>query len=137
MNLIGCAALFFILALLVWWLDPNARRERRFTTKLKVREPLSDAAMVSRYFATDDIVPETPGRVRRLFAKQMGYPADKLLPDDDLTFYWYDLDMIELMKELEVDFGIEITDKDAEGTPCTIRDVSLLVSGKVKRLTCI
>ena len=130
MSIIAVAALIIVSAVLLWWLDPTMRRARSFKAKLKDREPLSDAAMVANYFATEGVALETPGGVRRIFAKQMGYPAEKLLPDDDLTFYWYDLDMIEVVREIEAEFGIELTDSDAENTRCTIRDVSLLVTHK-------
>jgi hypothetical protein len=39
--------------LLMWWLDSNRRRGREFEAGLVARQPLSDAEMVSRYFAAD------------------------------------------------------------------------------------
>jgi len=121
---IGLAAMIVV----VWWLDPNLRRGRKFEAELSVREPLPDAEMVSRYFASDNVAPEVPPMERRIFAKHTEYPAEKLLPDDDLTFFWVELDMVELLKELESEFGITITDALARHTPCTIRAVSRMVA---------
>jgi hypothetical protein len=130
---VGLATLAVVIFVLVWWLDPNLRRGRKFAAGLKTRPPLSDAQMISRYLAEDDVPAEVPGRVRRVFAKFMAYPAEKLLPDDDLTFFWVDLDMIGLFQELESGFGITISPAEAERIPCTIRGVSLLVARRAGR----
>lgn len=129
---VGFAALV-VVSLLVWWVDPSLRHLRRFAADLKDREPLSDAAMVSGFFAATDIEPEVPAQVRLVFGKHMGYPAEKLRPDDDLEFFWAELDMSGLIKELESVFGITIMASEAAGTPCTIRGVSLLVARKAGR----
>ena len=125
---IGFAAAVVVVWRLVWWLDPDLRRDRKFETELLARELLTDDGMISRYYASDNVAPEVPAKVRRLFAKYMDYPAEKLLPDDDLTFFWVEQDMVELIKELESEFGITITDTLANQTSCTIRAVSQLVA---------
>jgi hypothetical protein len=64
----------------------------------------------------------------------MGYQAEKMLPDDDLMFFWADLDMVELVRDLEQEFGIEITRADAASVAsCTIRAVTDLVARKAGR----
>ena len=65
-----------------------------------------------------------------MFARHTNYPAEKLLPDDDLAFSLAGLDLDELLAELEEGFGIVITNADAERTACTIRAVSLLIARK-------
>lgn len=116
--------------LLVWRFDPNVRRWREYKAELAVLQPTSDADLVSGYFAAGEADPNVPADVRRVFAKHTGYPSAKLLPDDDLAFFWAELDMADLINELESSYGIAITDEDAERTPCTIRAVSRLVSEK-------
>lgn len=68
--------------------------------------------------------------MRRLFAKHTGYPAEKLRPDDDLVFFWADLDVAELLRELEATFGIVLTDAEVERTRRTTRAVALPVASK-------
>jgi hypothetical protein len=135
---------FVVLAILVvvmplwWWLDPSRRRAVAFNAELVAREPLSDNDMLSRYFALDDVSPDIPGEVRRVFAEHTGYVAEKLLPDDDLNAFWADIDQSDLIKELESFFGITFKKADVERTPCTIRAVSMLVAnnaGRVRRPT--
>jgi hypothetical protein len=129
----GCvivAVLGLVVWLLMWRLDPSLRRTREYEAELATREPLPDADMIARHFAMDDVAAEVPSRVRRVFAKHMDYPAEKLLPDDDFAFFWAELDMVDLVRELESGFGIAITNAEAERTPCTIREVSLLVASK-------
>jgi acyl carrier protein len=131
---LGVATVVLIAVLLMWWLDPNQRRFRQYDQELATREPLPDAELVTRYFATDDVSPDIPPKVRRVFANYMLYPVEKLLPDDDFGLFWDELDMVDLIKELESEFGIVISRLDTERSPCTIRAVSLLVARKVRRL---
>jgi len=116
------------LAVVVWLFDPQIRRWRRFKAELRRREPLPDDVLVSQYFVGSEIPADLPGRVRRLFAEHMGYPAEKLLPDDD--FSWEELDCSPLIKAIESEFAIEFTKGELELTAFTIRAVSALVAAK-------
>jgi hypothetical protein len=127
---VGLASLAVVVCLLMWWLDPNLRRQRKYEAELKDREPLPDEEMMTRYFATDDGPSKVPAQVRRVFARHMEYPPDKLLPDDDLAFFWAELDTAELIEELESEFKITISQAEAEQTPCSIWAVSLMVARK-------
>ena len=122
-----------VLLLLLWRFDPDQRRFRRFDSQLANREPLPDAELVARFFATDSVPPKIPPQVRLLFASHMGYPAEKLLADDDFALLWAELDLVELIEELESGFSIDLSNSDVERTPFTIRAVSLLVASKVGR----
>ena len=119
------AAVAVVVGLLAWRLDPNLRLRRQ----VAAREPLPDADLAAHYFATDELAPELPAQVRRVLAKHTGLPAERLWPDDDLTFAWV-VDVLVVLADLEEVFGIAITDAEAERTLCTIRAVSLLVAGK-------
>jgi len=129
----GFAALIVVGGALAWWLDPYLRQCRKFKSELAAREPLSDSEMISQSFAASDIAAEVSARVRLLFAKHMAYPSEKLRPDDDLTFFWFELDMAPLIEELESGFAIKFAPEETERTPCTIRAVSLLVASKTCR----
>ncbi len=120
-------ALLTVVSVLVYFFDPNGRAQRCYERQLKEREPVDDTELLESYFSAEVVDPEIPGRVRTILAKHMCYPAEKMLPDDDLTFFWDDLDGIDLMLELEQQFGIKIDDTDAEHTSCTIHDISRLI----------
>lgn len=115
----------------LWWLlDPNEQRGRAFEAEMVARSPLTDAELVSRYFAGGELATQVPIAVRRIFAEHTTYPAEKLLPDDDLTFFWAELDAAEMIGELESAFGVTFSAAEVERTPCTIRAVSRLVASK-------
>jgi acyl carrier protein len=114
-----------VVLFVLWWLDSAKRHYKKL---LNSRDPVSDEQLVRQYFDADRISPKIPGAVREIFAQHMGYPAEKMLPDDDLTFYWADLDQAELVRDLESQFNIVVSDEDAEATKNTIRSVSNLVS---------
>jgi hypothetical protein len=80
--------LVFTAAVLFAYLHPDARKTRRYEAELAVREPMiSDEELYRRFFTSGEIAPDLPGRVRRAFARHMGYPADKMMADDDLRFF--------------------------------------------------
>lgn len=116
-------------ALYAYW-NYDARMRRRYEAEFATREQVNDDELFRRFFDSGETAPDVPGEVRRTFAKYMGYPAQKLLPDDDLSFFWAEMDMADLIRELETAFGIEITGEDAANTPCTIRAVTSLVTSK-------
>jgi acyl carrier protein len=133
--LIPFAIIAVALFAIVWFFDPEMRRTREYEAQLKTRRPLPDLEMISLYFASDEIDPGVPGLVRRLFAKFMNYPAEKLLPDDDFTNYiWADIDLYDLAKDLESEFGITIKSSDADWTAFTIRATSLMIAKKLDRI---
>jgi acyl carrier protein len=120
-------ALLAVVCLLVFLFDPNQRAERRYNQQLKERGPADDEELLEAYFSPEEVDRDIPGQVRAILAKHMAYPREKMLPDDDLLFFWYDLDAVDLMIEIEERFGIKINDTDAEQTALTIRDISRLV----------
>jgi hypothetical protein len=111
-------------------LFPGVREERRYKAELSERKPVTDEELFRQYFDAGDVAPDVPGRVREVFAKHMGYSPEKMakmLPDDDLSFYWNEVDAIDQVRDLEQAFNITITKAEFERTRCTIRSVSLLV----------
>lgn len=123
---------FVVLLLLVWlmlrWLDPDLRRSRSYEKELAVREPTPDGDLFASHFTPGEVAPDVPAFVRRAFAKHMGLPAEKLLPDDDFTYAWAEMDASELIAEIESAFGVTFSSFEVAQTPCTIRAVSSLVT---------
>jgi hypothetical protein len=115
------------------YLSPNVRDERRYKATMASRNAVDDEELFGRYFGPDEVAANIPGLVRQIIAKEMGYPAEKMLPDDDLMFYWAEVDGIYLIREIEEMFGVEISQADAEQTMMTIRGISGLVHKKVCR----
>lgn len=112
---------FAVLVALLWTLfDPDERRRKSFEQQLTAREPVNDAEVHQRFFGSN--VPcSVPGSVRRILAAHMDYPADKILPDDDLMFFWRELDLVHLFNDLEQEFNIRITQSDIKDCICTLR----------------
>lgn len=124
------AIIVVALLVLVWYVDPGLRSLRRFEAELAAREPLSDSAMLSEFFATENVSSDVPVRVRQILAEHMEYEAEKLRPDDNLDVYWNDLDMVYVFQEFETTFGIKIANKDLKNVTCTIRSLSQLILDK-------
>jgi acyl carrier protein len=111
------------------WFDPDECARREYNKLMASRDPVSDSELL-KYFNPVEMSSDVPGTIREMFARHMDYPAEKMLPDDDLNFYWNEIDMIDIVREIEEHFGITIYDKDAEKTRPTIRSVSELVNSK-------
>jgi hypothetical protein len=130
---VAFAVALVVLGALICWLDPTLKRLREFEAELDARAPLPDADLASPSIAEGDVPLDVLARVRQLFAKHMSYPPEKLLPDDDLGWWWAELDLYYLVKDLEREFGITIAPKDTATTPCNIRDFSAMIA---RKLTC-
>jgi hypothetical protein len=130
----GLALLLFVGGVgVALYFHPHARSARRYEADLFSREPIGDRELFRRYFAPGEVADDVPGRVRRVFAKHMSYSADRMQPNDDLTFFWAELDLVDLVRDLDREFGIKIAAADvATLTACTIRAFVMLVSGRIR-----
>jgi acyl carrier protein len=123
------AALLFWLAWeYEWLLEPG---EREFNEAYRSRRPLSDEAMIEQFYRDSPIDPNVAVQTRAIFANQLQYERERLHPDDDFMFLFMELDAVELVRELEEAFGIEIPDSDSSKTVPTIRAISELVQRKL------
>lgn len=113
----------------------KARRYRRFNRLLSSRDAMSDEELLSTYYNIASMNSTVPCRVRLIVSCVTHYPMEKLLPDDDLTFYWDDYDLNTLINMFETEFGISITAAEFIKTPCTIREMSRLVNDKLRELS--
>ena len=124
------AAVIIAIVWLMQRFDPSLREQREFEAKLRERQPLNDEKFAVK-IGNNDTVNDAASRVRKLFAKHTGYPGDRLLADDDLAFFWAELDGNDLIKDLEREFSLAISVQEAEVTRCTIRAVTLLIMRKL------
>src|SRR4051812_31570265 len=112
-SVLFLVAVFPTIMVLVWIFDPH----RKFSARLQKRSPMSDAEFVAQYFAGTDIPAHVAISVRRIFAEQTGFPADKLLADDDLTFHWNEVDGTPFFESLGREFDHEFTDAEISKVP--------------------
>lgn len=120
-------------ALLAWALDADNRAERRFFADLKLRPPVSDHELVTRYFGSQ-IPPEIPIRIRRILEEQFGFPVDRLLPDDDFMKLYADLDLSNMASEFENEFDLTLENEELESCNPTLRGLSELVAERSRVL---
>ena len=121
--------LVLLVSLIVAWFHPDEVEARHYSRILDNRKETDDEELFNRYFNSAAMAPDIPGRVRRIFAKHMYYAADKMLPDDDLNFFWNEADLEDVILDLQADFEIKIMSEDLT-PPCTIRTFCNLVQLK-------
>ena len=126
------AAAFAVAALV----DPELRWRRAYAAEIRRRPPVPDAELFDRFFAGSDVPPDVPARVRRLLAAEAGYPADKVLPDDDFTCHWCELDGRPFLDAVEREFGVRWGADDVARTPATVRGVSRFVTDARRTRRC-
>jgi|ERR1035437_2574813 acyl carrier protein len=111
-------------------------KQERLDRVFAGREPLDDTQLWERYFRQYDVAPATVARIRQTFSEILGVGFSRIRDTDDfskeLAFFW-DFDSladVELIEALEKQFGIAITDAEAEAMK-TLRDIVLTVHGKL------
>jgi|SRR6516164_3757207 acyl carrier protein len=125
------------------WLSRFAERERqqkqqKLEQVLTGRESLDASQLWARYFRQDDIAPDTVAKIRQIFSEILGVDLSRIRDTDDfskeLAFFW-DFDSmadVELIQALEQQFGITITDAEAEAMK-TLKDIVLTVHAKIAK----
>jgi hypothetical protein len=131
--LLAVAAVF--LWICIWIFHPDARRARAYDAELRERPAVSDYELFQSHFGGSGVPHDVPGKVRRFFAKELGYPAEKLLPDDDFMFMFNEIDAGPLIEALEREFRVTFTDDEVARTAPTIRAVCLLITDKLRSET--
>ena len=112
---------FPLIGVLLWIIDPY----RRFRKQLDQRSPMLDAELIAMYFSEGKTPAEVVARVRRVFSEQTGLPAEKILPDDDFSFYWDEIDAAPFFESLDTEFDRHFTDDEINlVTSPTVRSVS-------------
>jgi acyl carrier protein len=104
------------------------------------REPLNDDAFYERYFKDTTVSKAVAVGVRRVFIDNILFDMNRLAPGDDfneeLNFVWhYDsLADVELICQIEKEFGIEISDADASKA-FRLGDMIRIVDDKIRKKT--
>jgi len=100
------------------------------------RRPLNDCELYDNYFSNSNIPRELPGTVRSRLAEIAELPANKLLPDDDLWYFFRDLEGVEFFMKLESTYQIDIpNDEMATQAQMTVRWITEAVGRQLHMKT--
>jgi acyl carrier protein len=69
------------------------------------------------------------GKIRKIISQQLNIPFEKVLPESKIVedLGADSLDIVELLMALEEEFGITVTDEQAQGMT-TIADIEKVIS---------
>jgi len=101
-------ALASILAFVSWL------PEHRFRRQLKCRESLDDARFFNEFYADSSISADIPRRLGPLYETFFRIPSGKLRPYDQPPAL-VDVDTSDLVRSIEKEFGVTISDIDLVG----------------------
>ena len=101
-------ALVSLLAFISWL------PEHRFRRQLKSRESLDDARFFNEFYAASGISADIPRRLRPIYEMFFRIPSGKSRPHDHPPAL-VDVDTSDLVRSIEKEFGVTISDIDAEG----------------------
>jgi hypothetical protein len=112
-NLIRSAAgvAIFAIATIATWI--SFWPDRKFHREVASRETLDDAQFFTQFYADTNVPPEIPRRLRPMYCKIFDIEAGKLRPHDRPPLL-QELDLADFVGDIEAEFGVTISDKDAE-----------------------
>jgi acyl carrier protein len=87
--------------------------ERRFRRELASRAPMDADQFLQSFYGKSEVPPDIPRRLRPIYARFFELDETRLRPFDrppELD----EIDEVELFDEIEGEFGVVISDKDAE-----------------------
>jgi acyl carrier protein len=102
------------------------------------REPLDDQKLWKIYFEQYGVAPETVVRIRQILTEILEADLSRIRDTDDfskeLALFWeFDsLADVEVVQEIEMRFGIAITDEEAAAMK-TLKDIVLGVHAKISK----
>jgi len=117
----------------------HQQKQQRLERVFAGREPLDDRKLWERYSQQNNVAPETVAEVRQIFSEILEVDLSRIRDTDDfseeLALFWeFDsLADVELVEALEEQFGITITDAEAEAMK-TLKDIVLTVHSKTAKL---
>lgn len=121
---LAAGAAFYFLML------PDLLAERRLNREISGREPLDDAAFYARYYAGSGVAEAIPCRLRRLYARHLGYAAEQITPGDDFRPVMNELDVSPLIADIEREFGVGLSQVDRGALDCTLGSMVQFVAGR-------
>jgi acyl carrier protein len=102
----------------------------KFAKEVRSREPIDDETFWAISYKKSGIPFEIAATVRRIYGEQLGHDPTKLRAEDFDPAIW-EIDTIELVMEVEEEFGISISDREAEQTWDSIDSIVQLVARKL------
>jgi acyl carrier protein len=112
-------------------------RKHRLEAAFSGREPLDDLSLWELHFRDHGVSADTVSRVRKVLSEVLGADLSRIRDTDDfsknLKFFW-DFDSladVQAVQGLESEFGIRISDPDAERMR-TLKDIILGVHEKLQ-----
>jgi acyl carrier protein len=112
--------------------------KRKLDDAFAGREPLSEETFCETYFRTRGVPPNVVATVRRILEEEFDLDLSRLSAEDDfaqnLSFIveYGSLDAVEVVIRLEEEFGIKITDAEAEHTS-TVGGIVNMVWDKLRQ----
>jgi hypothetical protein len=101
----------FAIATMATWISFG--NERKFRREFAQREPLDDARFFNEFYAATNVAADIVCRLRPIYCSHLDLEIGKLRPQDRPPEI-VELDGIELIQDIEAEFGVTISDKDAE-----------------------
>jgi acyl carrier protein len=138
LSQIGVIVAFVLAVGAPMWIYASRAKRKRFEAAFAGREPLDAQAFYERYFQSRGVPADVVIKVRRILEDVLDADLSRLKAEDDLTsnlsfFFQYDsMADVELVIRLEEEFGIKITDAEAEQTH-TVEDIVSLVWLKLRQ----
>ena len=115
----------------LWWmLNSEDRKFRKFVADVRARSPISEQDFERHYWRCGDVPTEVALRVRQVFARFTGIPAENILPDDNFHIFVTENEM-DLMDALEQEFAMTIPDSEAAKLRPSVRAVSMVLANVV------
>lgn len=118
-------------------LSGDAEKNARAESVFRGREPLDDRVLWERCFSQYGVAVDTVARVRKVLTEVLQTDLSRIRDSDDfskeLAFFW-DWDSmadVETVQGIEAEFGITISDAEAEAMK-TLKDIVLGVHEKIK-----
>ncbi len=131
-------AVFLVIGIPFWvyWVYDSRTRKKKFAAAFEGRDPLDEQMFYERYFQSRGAPADVVMKVRRILERVLRADLSRLKAEDDFTqnlsfFFQFDsMADVEIVVELEKEFGIKIADIEAEQTH-TIEDIVELVWRKL------
>jgi hypothetical protein len=101
--------------------------ECKFNRTIRRRKSLSDNALAQQIAPGNPSLGSIAIKVREIFAGVIGCPADVIYPSDDFGWNDHPMSSERLIEEIQSQFGITISEFDAEDTRPNVQALSLLV----------
>jgi len=87
--------------------------DRKFHRAVAAREPLDETQFYANYYSQTNVPFDTVRRLRPMYCKIFDIEVGKLRPHDRPPIL-AELDTSDFIEDIEMEFGVSISDKDAE-----------------------